>query len=70
MIEEIIQTLCNGCGICDLACPMDVLYAEPKNETVTIRYPDDCMTCFNCEVVCPTNAVRVDPIRAPKPQAW
>ncbi len=70
MIEEIVQTLCNGCGICDLACPMDVLYADQANATVSIRYPDDCMTCFNCEVVCPTDAVRVDPIRALKPQAW
>ncbi len=70
MIEQIIDALCNGCRICDFACPMDVLYADEESGKVSINYPDDCMTCFNCEVVCPTDAVIVNPIKAVKPQAW
>ena len=70
MIDRIIDELCNGCRICDLACPMDVLYADEESGRVVIKYRDDCMTCFNCEVVCPAGAVVVDPKKTNKPQAW
>ena len=25
-----------------------------------IAYPEDCMTCFNCEIQCPEQAIEVD----------
>jgi heterodisulfide reductase subunit A-like polyferredoxin len=28
-----------------------------------IAHPEDCMTCFECEVECPTNAIKVHPFK-------
>ena len=30
------------------------------NGKAYIAYPEDCMTCFNCEINCPENAIEVD----------
>ena len=49
---------------------MDVIYLDPVSQIAEIRYPQDCMTCYSCEVECPVDAVFVDPIKNPKPQAW
>jgi formate hydrogenlyase subunit 6/NADH:ubiquinone oxidoreductase subunit I len=46
------------------------LYLDLASQTAEIRYPQDCMTCYSCEVECPVDAVFVDPIKNPKPQAW
>lgn len=70
MIKSIDAELCFGCGDCDAACPMDVIYLDPARQIAEIRYPQDCMTCYSCEVECPVDAVLVDPIKNPKPQAW
>jgi NAD-dependent dihydropyrimidine dehydrogenase PreA subunit len=70
MIESIDKQLCIGCGNCDAACPMDVIYLDMQTVKAQIRYKDDCMTCFNCELQCPTKAVHVDPIKAEKIQPW
>lgn len=32
-----------------------------------IAYPQSCMTCYNCELECPSKAVYVDPFRKPMP---
>ena len=68
MIERINEQLCIGCGNCDVACPMDVIYMN--DDRAEIRFKDDCQTCYNCELSCPTNAVYVDPIKAVKLQPW
>lgn len=34
-----------------------------------IEHPDDCMTCFGCEMGCPTGAIYVDPIKEEWPRA-
>ncbi len=62
MIKSINGILCTTCGVCVDVCPMDVLRLD--NETPVIRYPVDCMTCFNCETECPTGAIDVDATRA------
>ena len=74
MIEKIDAKKCNGCGICTEICPMDVLRLETKIDIVSqsekkghlrkylayIAYPEDCMTCYTCELECPTNAIDVN----------
>jgi len=70
MIESIDPELCTGCGGCDLACPMDVIYMNPETEKAEILYWWDCMTCFNCELECPVDAIYVDPIKNKTPQPW
>lgn len=73
MIEKIDEKKCNGCGICVEICPMDVLRLETKIDIITqseqkghlrkytayIAYPEDCMTCYTCELKCPTEAIDV-----------
>ncbi len=70
VIKTIDASLCNGCGFCDAACPVDVIYMDQDSQTAEIAFPDDCMTCFNCELECPTDAIYVDPMKHPKPQPW
>ena len=70
MIVHIIEEDCNGCGRCDLACPMDVIYMNRQRGLAEIRYVDDCMTCFNCELECPLDAIHVDPIKTEPCQPW
>lgn len=64
MIEKINKSRCIGCGICIDVCPMDVLRMDEKNHQVLIVYSNDCMTCFNCELGCPSQAIYVSPTRA------
>ncbi|MBL7176378.1 MAG: ferredoxin family protein [Desulfobacteraceae bacterium] len=70
MIKYINEELCDGCGKCDLSCPMDVIYMNAETGKAEIRYQEDCMTCYNCELECPTEAIYVDPIKCEKPQPW
>jgi NAD-dependent dihydropyrimidine dehydrogenase PreA subunit len=28
-----------------------------------IAYPEDCMTCYDCEVQCPVDAIKVHPFK-------
>ena len=64
MIDYIDEEKCNGCGICLMSCPMDVLRMDEGKRIAVIRYHEDCMTCFNCEEDCPQEAITVGPERA------
>ncbi len=61
-IVTIDSDRCTNCGACADACPMDVL--RPGDETPTIAYAVDCMTCFLCEQECPAGAIVMDPWRS------
>lgn len=37
--------------------------------SASISHPDDCMTCFSCELYCPQQAIRVSPIKEVWPRA-
>jgi NAD-dependent dihydropyrimidine dehydrogenase PreA subunit len=52
-------------GNCTEVCPMDVLRMDELMHKPVIRYPEDCMTCYNCEFACPRGAITVDPIKKP-----
>ncbi len=70
MIVSIDLELCNSCGRCDEACPMDVIYMDEKTDKPEIRFVDDCMTCYNCEIECALGLIYVDPIKIEKHQPW
>ena len=42
----------------------------PEKRLVRIAYPEDCQTCFACELDCPEGAIYVGPMRKPRVQAW
>jgi NAD-dependent dihydropyrimidine dehydrogenase PreA subunit len=67
MIRKLDWDTCNGCGICADICPTDVFRIDERTEKAVIRYPEECMTCFECENQCPVNAIEVDPYRVPAP---
>jgi NAD-dependent dihydropyrimidine dehydrogenase PreA subunit len=61
MIKGIDEIKCNGCGICIDTCPLDVIRKDEKNQKAIIQYPEDCITCFGCELSCPLEAIYVHP---------
>ena len=61
MIESIDSKKCTRCGQCAEVCPMDVIRA--LGDVVYIAHPQDCMTCFLCEIECPEGAIYVGPER-------
>jgi NAD-dependent dihydropyrimidine dehydrogenase PreA subunit len=69
MIERIDETICTGCGLCVDACPLDTLRLNRGTGKAYVAYGDDCMTCYICEMRCPTGAVHVHPFREVLPPA-
>lgn len=61
MIELVSESRCIHCNACVNACPENVFDAVPRKAPVIAR-PDDCQTCFLCELYCPTNALYVSPL--------
>jgi NAD-dependent dihydropyrimidine dehydrogenase PreA subunit len=49
---------CNGCGICDRNCPVDVIQLDHEKKAVC-TYPEECWHCGVCRMDCPVNAVRI-----------
>lgn len=65
MIEYIKSELCIGCGLCVLLCPMDVIRLDKREQKAIIKYRNDCMSCFNCEMNCPEKGtIYVSPERS------
>jgi len=70
-IERIDPDLCIGCGICVDSCTVDVIRMDDTRKKAVIKYPDECMLCFNCELDCPTKAIWVSPVKKVLPlMAW
>ena len=69
MITEIDETKCNGCGICVERCPLDTLRMDTSSNKAYIAYPEDCMTCYQCELECPCEAIYVHPFKEMLPLA-
>jgi adenylylsulfate reductase subunit B len=50
--------LCDGCGICEAACPGDILFVADGPEHM-VRYPLECSHCDVCRIECPQNAIEI-----------
>jgi NAD-dependent dihydropyrimidine dehydrogenase PreA subunit len=66
MIAPIFSDRCTGCNDCVAACPTHVL--DPGTDGVpVIARPEQCQTCFMCELYCPVDAIYVAPEQRPEP---
>ncbi|MBI5920212.1 MAG: 4Fe-4S binding protein [Betaproteobacteria bacterium] len=54
---QIDKQLCDGCGDCVKACPMEIFLL--KEEKATAINVETCMDCELCEVGCPNLAIKV-----------
>lgn len=61
MIELVSAERCITCQACVAACPENVFDRVPHRPPVIAR-PDDCQTCFLCELYCPVDALYVSPL--------
>ena len=48
-------------------CPVDVFRMNRDAGRAIITYPEDCLTCYACEIQCPGDAVRVHPFKEVMP---
>jgi NAD-dependent dihydropyrimidine dehydrogenase PreA subunit len=56
---------CIGCKKCYLACFVDVIRWDEGAKRPRVQYPEECATCYCCELICPVNAMEVIPDNPP-----
>ncbi|MBC5584252.1 4Fe-4S dicluster domain-containing protein [Eggerthella sp. NSJ-70] len=51
--------LCQGstCRMCEKICPMDVMYFSEEHNKSVIAYVDNCMSCGQCWLNCPSHSL-------------
>jgi NAD-dependent dihydropyrimidine dehydrogenase PreA subunit len=60
LIELISASRCTSCNRCVDVCPTNVFDLVDGGIPVIAR-PDQCQTCFMCELYCPVDAMYVHP---------
>lgn len=60
MISLLIADRCTGCQVCVRVCPTNV-FDSVRGRPPVIARPQDCQTCFLCELYCQPDALYVDP---------
>ena len=51
------RDVCIGCRRCVDRCPMDVFYYDPRENKSVIVYPENCQSCGQCSLACPTDSL-------------
>jgi NAD-dependent dihydropyrimidine dehydrogenase PreA subunit len=59
MINHIDSDACIACKTCIEICMRDVLRWSDDESKPVPTYYEDCQTCFNCEINCPSGAIYV-----------
>ena len=59
MITLLIADRCTGCQVCVRVCPTNVFDAV-RGQPPVIARPQDCQTCFMCELNCQPDALYDD----------
>jgi NAD-dependent dihydropyrimidine dehydrogenase PreA subunit len=60
MIALILEDQCNGCQTCVSACPSHV-FDPAESGPPRIARPEQCQTCYLCELYCAQDAIYVAP---------
>jgi 2-oxoglutarate ferredoxin oxidoreductase subunit delta len=58
-LPAINREWCKGCRICVEFCPKDAL-ATDKLEKAKLAYPEKCISCGICELLCPDLAIQLE----------
>ncbi|MEZ8035859.1 ferredoxin-type protein NapF [Vibrio crassostreae] len=54
--EVLFERLCDGCGLCEQACPNSVIEMLEDRALLNLDY-NHCSLCNKCSEVCPTGAL-------------
>lgn len=61
MIALLLTDRCTACQRCVQVCPRQVFDAGPAGLPPAIARPEDCQTCYACELYCRADALYVEP---------
>jgi NAD-dependent dihydropyrimidine dehydrogenase PreA subunit len=60
-IIKVDEATCGGCKNCYKSCWVDVIRWNEEKQRPVIAYPEDCVDCNYCEIVCTTDSIKVSP---------
>jgi NAD-dependent dihydropyrimidine dehydrogenase PreA subunit len=60
-IIKVDESTCGGCKNCYRSCWVDVIRWDDQRKKPIIAYPEDCVDCNYCEIVCTTASIKVSP---------
>lgn len=60
------EELCKGCGLCELACPKQIIALSKEKINAKGYHPaqitdqDKCIGCAFCATMCPDSVIKVE----------